>query len=485
MRFLRQSMIGLFLAAVTLGLLAYAGQLVGTAIQLRLADQGFKPEAKERVFAVNLIRAEAQTLNPLLETFGEVKSRRTLELRAAVSGRVIYLAETFEEGGTVRKGDVLARINPADMQSVLDRAKADLADAQAEVSDAARALDLARDEEAAAVEQADLRQRAYRRQVDLEERGVGTAAAIETAELDAAAARATVLARRQAITQAEARIDLGATRLTRARIALEEAQRNLKDTTVRAPFDGTLSDTSVVEGRLVASNERLADLIDAEDLEVSFRVSTAQYARLLDAQGDLIAAPVTATLDVTGVDLQATGTLSRVSAATNEIQTGRLIFARLTKAPGFRPGDFVSLSVVEPPVENVVRLPASALNSQGEVLVLGDDNRLEAIIVTLVRRQRDDVLVRGEDLIGRDVVSAQTPLLGPGISVRATRRASEAPVMPPDMLELSEERRARLVAFVESSNAMSKEAKARVLAKLAEHEVSAKVVARLESRIGG
>ena len=82
------------------------------------------------------------------------------------------------------------------------------------------------------------------------------------------------MARRQALALAEARIDQAATRLTRAGIALAEAERNLADTTLEAPFDGTLSDTAVVEGGLIAANERLADLIDPDDLEVSFRVST-------------------------------------------------------------------------------------------------------------------------------------------------------------------------------------------------------------------
>ena len=51
MRFLRQTMIGLFLAAMTLGLLVYAATLVGGAIQQRLAEDPRAPTARERVFA--------------------------------------------------------------------------------------------------------------------------------------------------------------------------------------------------------------------------------------------------------------------------------------------------------------------------------------------------------------------------------------------------------------------------------------------------
>lgn len=483
MRFLRQSMIGLFLAAAALGLLAFAATLVGGAIQERLADAPGAPPARERVFAVNILEAQAEDVVPILRTFGEVQSRRRLELRAADGGRVVELAEGFEDGGSVRAGEVLVRIDPADAQAAVDRARADLADAEAEVRDAARGLTLARDELAAAEDQAELRERALRRQQDLAERGVGTAISSETAELAASAARQAVLSRRQAVAQAEARVDQAATRLSRAGIALEETRRRLDDTVLTAPFDGTLSETSVVVGRLVSPNERLADLIDPDDLEVSFRVSTAQYARLLDENGALIRAEVAATLEVAGVDLEARGRISRASAAAGEGATGRLVFAALSDTAGFKPGDFVTVRVEEPVLTEVVRLPAAAVDAQGEVLLLGPENRLEAAQVTLLRSQGDEVLVRGE-ILGRQVVEERSPLLGAGISVKPIDRSGAAPATEPEMVELSEERRARLVAFVEGNSRMPEEAKARVLARLQEPMVPAQMVARLESRMG-
>ena len=53
------------------------------------------------------------------------------------------------------------------------------------------------------------------------------------------------------------------------------------------------------------------------------------------------------------------------------------------------------------------------------------------------------------------------------------------------MIELTEERRAKLVAFVEANTRMPEAAKARVLAQLAEPQVPAQMIERLESRIGG
>lgn len=483
MRFLRQSMIGLFLAAATLGLLVFALSLVQGAVQERLAEEPKGPPARERVFAVNVLTAEVGEVIPELDTFGEVNSRRLLELRAANGGRVIDLADGFEDGGAVSAGQVLVRLDPADAQSLVDRAASDVADAEAEGRDAARGLELARAELAVSEEQAELRERAFSRQRDLAARGVGTATLTETAELAAAAARQSVVSRRQAEAQSEARVDQAATRLARTEIALAEAERRLADTVLTAPFDGTLSATNVVVGRLVTANERLAEIIDPDDLEVSFRLSTAQFARLLNEDGQLIRADVTVTLDVAGADIAASGRISRASAAAGEGSTGRLVFAALSSPVGFKPGDFVNVKVREPALAGVVKLPASAVSAQGDVLVLGEENRLESVAVRVLRRQGDAVLVRGP-IGGQRVVQARSPLLGPGIAVNPIEPNAE-PATEPQMVELSAERRARLVAFVEGNKRMPEEAKARVLSRLAEPKVPAKMVARIESRMGG
>ena len=78
MRFLRQSLTGLLLLSLTLGLLVYAGQIVFSAVQERMADEPRVPERRERVFAVNVVEAREQTITPELTAYGEIQSRRTL-----------------------------------------------------------------------------------------------------------------------------------------------------------------------------------------------------------------------------------------------------------------------------------------------------------------------------------------------------------------------------------------------------------------------
>ena len=244
--------------------------------------------ARERVLAVNVVEVTPGTLSPTMTVFGEVRSRRTLDIRPPVGGTVLETAEALIDGGRVEEGEVLLRIDATEAESALARLEADRQDAAAELRDAERNITLAQDELTAAEEQADLRNQALLRQRDLLDRGVGTSAAVETAELAASSASQSILSRRQALANAEARLDQAKTRLARVEIDLSDAQRRRDDTVIRAAFDGALTDVRTVNGGRVTANEVVARLIDPDALEVSFRVSTSQYAVLLNEAGQLL-----------------------------------------------------------------------------------------------------------------------------------------------------------------------------------------------------
>jgi RND family efflux transporter MFP subunit len=486
MRFLRQGLFGLFLVSLTLGLLAYAGHVVVEAVQERMADEPRAPDRDERVFAVRTVMADDRRITPTLGAFGQIESRRTLEIRPQAAGVLTELAPEFVEGGAVEAGQLLARIDPADAETALSRARTDLQDARAEKREAARALDLARDELQTRRDQADLQERALERQRNLSERGAGTTAAVETAELNAVQARQAVLSSRQAVASAEARIDQAETAIARAELALAEAKRRLDETRITAGFSGTLRDVTVIEGRLVTANEQMATLVDGTALEVAFRVSTAQFSRLLDEAGALIDAPVTATLDSGDSRIEASGRITRQSASVAEGESGRVLYARLDEAPAMKPGDFVSVAVEEPPLDRVTRLPATALGPDGAVLVLDADDRLERLEVTLLRRQGNDILVRAAGLSGREVVAERSPVLGPGIKVRRVgREATAEQAAETDTLSLSPDRRARLKDYVTRDDALPEAERDRILSDLDRARVPARTVERLERRMGG
>ncbi|PZX19562.1 biotin/lipoyl-binding protein [Palleronia aestuarii] len=488
MRFLGRALGGLVLLSITFALLAIAGASLFGAIERRVNAEMPDREPNEQVFAANVVEIAPSRITPVLTSFGEVRSRRNSEVRASVSGRVEALGPGVEEGGAVAEGDLILRIDPAEAETALALADTDVADAEAELREARDAVGLAQDDLANAEAQVALRDRALERQRDLATRGIGSEAAVETAELAEVAAEQSVLSRRQALAEARARVATAETALARQRIARDEAARAVTDTEVRAAFDGVLSDLVAVRGGLVGQNERLADLIDPDALEIAFRVSTPEYARLLDAEGRLAARDVAVMLEVGGFAIETPARITRESAAVGEAETGRQLFARLERPAGFRPGDFARVMVEEPPLDDVARLPADAVGADGTVLVLGAEDRLQLGEVELLRRQGDEVLVRAEGLAGREVVAERSPLLGQGIRVRPHRQAmpdEESAAAGGDMLELDAARRARLVAFVEADEEMAESARERVLAQLREDRVPAQVVARIEGRLGG
>lgn len=117
------------------------------------------------------------------------------------------------------------------------------------------------------------------------------------------------------------------------------------------------------------------------------------------------------------------------------------------------------------------------------MLALTAEDRLRAVPVTLVRRQSNDILVSGDGLDGLEIVTERSPLLGPGLKVRPLGNAPQADDTA-QMLELSEDRRARLRRFVEDSPDIPAAMKTRLLGQLEQPQVPAQTVERLERRMG-
>lgn len=167
MRFLGRSLIGLFLLAATIGLLAMAGLMVQSAFKARADRDNAAPSGRERVFSANVVMLEPSTITPILSSFGELATRRSLDIRARASGTVVEMSEAFVNGGQVDEGAFLLRIDPTDYKAALSLAETDLTQSEAELRDATAALDLARDDLDNARRQAELRDAALARQNDL------------------------------------------------------------------------------------------------------------------------------------------------------------------------------------------------------------------------------------------------------------------------------------------------------------------------------
>jgi multidrug efflux pump subunit AcrA (membrane-fusion protein) len=479
MRFITRSLMGLMLMTLTLALLALAGNSIFSAYKNKSSGGFGNREARERVFTVEVMTVKLGSEYPEIQTFGEVISGRTLELRAAASGELVQISENFREGGIVKQGEVLFQTDPATAQSRLLISENELTEAQADLADARRNLSLAHDEIAAAERQLALRKKSMQRQDDLRERGVGTEAAMETADLAVSNAEQAVLSKRLSLANAQARIARAETLVGRRQINVDEAARLLADTTVKAEYDGVLSEVSVVLGRLVNANEKLGNLIDPTALEIAFRVSSDDFRAL--TAGNLQQAEVRITL---GNDNSFSGQIDRVSAAVGEGNTGRELFARVQNAASLniQPGDFVSVAVVEPALENVAKIPSAAASTNGDVLIVGAENRLAEATVQILRKSDNGIIVRADDIAGEQLVLARAPQLGEGIRVNPRSPGGPA-IEDKKMIKLDDDRRAKILTMLENNKRMPAAVRDRLIKQFEKDEVAEDVVERIESRM--
>jgi HlyD family secretion protein len=197
---------------------------------------------------------------PVLVATGYVVARHSSDVGVKVGGRLARLK--FEEGTRVRKGEVMAEIEHADIDAQLEASRRAVAEAEAALVQAIAS----RDED----------NRAYDRQRSLMKDGITTDAALTAAQAAAAVSAARVKSAEAAIASSHARV-----RVT------EEA---LENTNVRAPFDGVVIKKRAevgetvspfgVQGQSSREGGAIATIADLGELEVQTEVSENSVAKL-------------------------------------------------------------------------------------------------------------------------------------------------------------------------------------------------------------
>lgn len=200
-----------------------------------VAAQGAPAQAAPQVTVAQVITRPITEFDDFTARFEAVER---VELRPRVSGYVDSI--NFTQGREVRKGEVLAVIDPRPYEAELKRAKAQLAQARSQ-------LDLARSERDRAVKL--LAARAISRE-EYDSRISGTEEA--SANMDAAAA------------------------------AVDTAALNLEFTRVTAPISGIVGRAEVTAGNLVTSGQTLlTTLVSVDPIYVSFDGDEQAYLQYM------------------------------------------------------------------------------------------------------------------------------------------------------------------------------------------------------------
>ena len=194
---------------------------------------------------------ERGDIHDVVEATGTINAVTTVQVGSQVSGTIAKLNADYNT--RVKKGQVIAVIDPSLLQGALLQATADLADAQANAAAAQAGLEKAR----AAVEQT---QADYQRTVALSAQGVFSKQQLDAAKAANDSAVAAVSAAQAQVKQAQAQV-------AQKKAAVDIAQTNLDHTIISAPIDGTVIARNVDVGQTVAASLQAPVLFNlAQDL---------------------------------------------------------------------------------------------------------------------------------------------------------------------------------------------------------------------------
>jgi membrane fusion protein (multidrug efflux system) len=346
------------------------GRLLGQRPSLSEPPSGavvLAPAALRRGAAPLLVTIEAVTPATLAETVsssGTLLAIESVDLQAEVTGKITAIA--FEEGARVRKGDLLVKLNDADLQ----------------------ARRLAIQHELALAERREQRIR------ELLSQGF-----VVPDDHD------------EAVSTVEVR---------RAEIALTDAQ--IAKTEIRAPFDGVAGLRYVSEGALVNATTRIATLQRIDMLKVDFAIPERYAARVR------VGSPITFT--VAGRAERFQGEVYAYDPRIDEGTRTLLIRAICPNSDGtLLPGAFANVELVLDELHDALLVPAEAVIPDYDtsyVYVVKEGRAEQRQVVTGVRTDSRVQILSGLEP-GEVVVTSGLPDLRPGSEVRVLQDATDAP----------------------------------------------------------
>jgi RND family efflux transporter MFP subunit len=349
-------------------------------------------EPTRAIPTVRVIDAIPQTLRYGVKTQGTVKPRTEADLVPEVSGRVVWIAPSLAPGGFFEAGEPLVRLESRDYELTRDRQAAALQRVKSEGEFAAAEL---------------------RRQEGLSRAGVASQSQIADARRAGSVAEANLLD---------------------ARAGLEQAQRDLDRTEIRAPFQGRVRDEHVDVGQFVSRGAVIASLYATDYAEIRLPIPDDQLAFL-----DLLTpSPDDATFAVGGPVVRLSATfagldsqwIGRVVRTEGEIDPrSRMIHVVARVENPYDPqgegavvplavGLFVQAEIEGPEVHDVIVVPRYAMRNDSQILIVDTENRLHRRQVDVLRIDRDQVLVKGPLAEGERICVSPLQVVVEGMRVR-------------------------------------------------------------------
>jgi len=325
---------------------------------------------KGDVLELAVEKSAKRSLTETVTASGKINPQTEIKLSSEVSGEVIQL--NVQEGDSVKKGKLMAVINPAIYEAIVTQATASVNQLKANLS-SARASSI---QAKASFEQA---KRNFDRNNQLHNDKVISDAEFEAAKLQFDQADANYQTAQEQVNAANFSV-------SSAEAQLKQANDNLKKTTIYAPIDGIVSLVNVKLGERVVGTAQMAGteiirIADLNNMQAEVDVNENDVLRI--SLGDTADIEVDAYVKkkfrgvVTQVSYSSTSSTQAVistSQATNftvkikllKESYADLIKPELGKLFPFRPGMSATVDIKTAAKENVLTVPIQSVTTREE-----------------------------------------------------------------------------------------------------------------------
>lgn len=305
----------------------------------------------------------------LVSGTGSAQSRYEVSITPQIKGRVSELSPQMVAGGTFQKGEMLFAIEDVDYQLAIAHAQATLAQAELELLRNENLADLARKEWHSLNSESDLEPNP----LVVYEPQLKSARALRDA----------------------------------AQANVKQAELNLERTRVFAPFDCYVRSEQLEIGQFLNAGAPVATVAGIEQIEI------------------VVPLPLE---EIVWLQVPRKGTKQRGSLAKVELQSGGRTFhwqGEITRSLGeidprnrmarvvvtvndpftedtekanllndLLPGMFVNVQILGEELSDIISVPRGAMHDNDTIWVIDDENRLHIREVDILRRERDEVLIR-------------------------------------------------------------------------------------------
>jgi len=384
--------------------------------------------ARERVYTVTTMPVQKADHQPHFLVYGTTIAGRTIELRALVAGEIVAVHPDLRVGRTVEKDAVLARIDSFAYEGAVSEARANLREAEARLNESEARIASEQSALERTGEQLALAERDLERSRQLLGSGSATQKTVEDRELTLSQRAQAVELRQANLAIEQARAEQQRAAIARLQWKLAQAERDLADTALKAPFTGVVRSENAGAGRNVGANDVLVTLYDEAAVEVQFVVSDSQFGRLASDPDGVIGRPVEIAWTVGGTAILYDGVIDRIGAEIRSERGGVELYARIAARKGasaLRPGAFVEVRVPDKIYSQTVRLPETAVYGGAYVYVIEGD-RMRRRDVTIAAYTGSDVLIAGGLDGGESVLTTQIADARDGLKI-AEEGAADAP----------------------------------------------------------